>query len=229
MGLVKELPKLERPREKAARYGIETLSDSELLSILLNNGYQGYNAIQISTDILNKYNGLNNLSKIPVSEFKKNKGIKTAKAMILAAIFEIHNRLMIKSLENEETIVDEDYLAEKYYHALSGANQECFVVVIVNSKKQILFERILYRGTENMLTISFDDIYRILIEQQAKYYYLIHNHVQGDCSPSEYDLISTNSIVLQSKKHGKVMLDHLIISQNCYYSFSKKKKTTISC
>ena len=229
MGIVKNLPKLERPREKANRYGIESLSDSELLSILLNNGYKGSSVIEISTSLLNKYGGLKNLSEQSISELKNNKGIKEAKSIILAAIFEIHKRLNIKAIEAQENNVDEKYLVKKYQQTLLRCNQEIFIIVVVNSRNKILHEKILYKGTENMLTISFEDIYQTLVSNNGKNYYLIHNHLKGDSSPSQYDIIATKNIILQSKKYGKQLLDHLIISERDYYSFKKNEKTDISC
>ena len=228
MAVVKELPALERPREKANRYGIDVLSDAELLSILLAKGYQGNNAIQISSSLLNKYGGLNNLSEVPTKELKKNKGIKDAKALILAAIFEIHRRLLIKVKENEDVEVDVDFLVEKYYPVLSRCVQEILIVVLLNARHKISFETILYKGSGNMITINFDDIYHLLAVHEAKSYYIIHNHPSGDSAPSEQDVIATNNLFLQSKRVNINLIDHLIISRNDYYSFSKKKKTTIS-
>lgn len=228
MGVVKNLPKLERPREKAVRFGIESLSDNELLAILLNSGYQGNNAIELSTRLLTKYGGLNKLSQLSIPELKTNKGVKEAKALTLSAIFEIHSRLLVKSLEAEEHKVDEEYLAKKYSQILSRHNQEIFIIVVLNSRNKIIREQTLYKGTENTLTISFGDIYQLLLENHAKKYYLIHNHIQGDSSPSEYDIIATKNIILQSKKYRISLLDHLIIGEKDYYSFSKMKKTDIS-
>ena len=228
MAVVKELPALERPREKAHRYGLETLSDIELLAILLSKGYSGANAIEISSTLLNKYGGLKNLSEVSIAEFKTNKGIKDAKSLILGSIFEIHRRLITKSIQEEEQIANEDYLVKKYYPTLSRLNQEQFILVLLNYKHEIIYETTLYKGTENMINVSFNDIQRIIFTHNAKSYYLIHNHVSGDSEPSNYDVIATDNIAYKSNNIGIKLVDHLIIAQNDYYSFSKKKKTTIS-
>ena len=228
MAVVKELPPLERPREKANRYGIESLSDIELLSIVLAKGYQGSNAIDISSTLLNKYGGLLNLSKVPLKELKKNKGIKNVKALILSAMFEIHYRLLMKSKNNESSVVTNDYLVEKYHPILSRCNQEILIVVLLNARHKIIFEKILYRGSKNMISVNFDDIHYLLASYEAKSYYIIHNHIDGDSSPSEQDIIATNNIILQSKKIHIKLIDHLIIGENDYYSFEKKKKTAFS-
>lgn len=227
MAGVKDLPALDRPREKANRYGIENLSDTELLAILLGQGYQGSNAIELSTTLLNKYGGLNHLSEVSIKELKKNKGIKDAKALILATVFEIHYRLLSKAAENNNEINDW-YLIKKYHPILSRCNQENLILVLLTNKHKIVFEKYLYKGAENMISIAFDDIKKVLLEHEAKSYYILHNHTHGDSTPSSQDIIATNSIILQSKNIGIKLIDHLIISQNDYYSFSKKKKTAIS-
>ena len=229
MAVVKELPALDRPREKANRFGIESLSDAELLSILLGKGYQGNNAIQISSSLLNKYGGLNALSNVPTKELKKNKGIKDAKALILASIFEIHCRLLTKGVENEDSKINDEYLVEKYHPILSRCNQEFLIVVLLNSRNKIIFENTLYKGSVNMISINFEDIHHLLAVHEAKSYYIIHNHPKGDSTPSEQDKIATNNLFLQSKRLHIKLIDHLIIGHNDYYSFSKMKKTTISC
>ena len=227
MGIVKNLPKYDRPREKANRYGIETLSDIELLSILLSSGYTGANAIEISTKLLSKYGGLKNLSEVSVAELKTNKGIKDAKSIFLSAVFEIHQRLLSRN-DQEESLVSEEHLIKKYYPILSKLTQEQFIIVLLNHRQEIIYETILYKGTENMINISFNDIQRMVFSHNSKAFYLIHNHVNGDSEPSEHDIIATDNIALKSNNANIKLIDHLIIAENDYYSFSKKKKTVIS-
>ena len=229
MGVLKNLPALERPREKASRYGIDTLSDVELLSIILASGYQGSNVLEISSYLINKYGGLQKLSEQSLKELKKNKGIKDAKSLLLSAVFEIHYRLLLKNKKEENETITNDYLVEKYYPILSRCNQEILIVVLLNARHRIIFEKILYRGSKNMISVNFDDIRSLLERYEAKSYYVIHNHVEGDSTPSDEDIIVTNNIILQSKKMNIKLEDHLIISRNDYYSFSKVKKTNISC
>ena len=228
MASVKQLPKLDRPREKAERYGIENLSESELISIILSSGYLGASAIEISSTLLNKYGGLKKLSETSIVELKSNKGIKDAKSLVLSAVFEIHRRLITKMVQEETELPNEDYLIKKYHPILSRLNQEQFVLILLNYKREIIHETVLYKGTENMINVSFNDIQRLVISHNAKSYYLIHNHVTGSSDPSNNDIIATDTIAYKSNNLNIKLIDHLIIAQNDYYSFSKKKKTTIS-
>ena len=225
MGIVKSLPALERPREKAIRYGLETLSDHELLAALLGSGYKGENVIELSIHLLSKYGGLLNLSNIPFSELKNNKGIKNAKALNLSVIFELHRRLSFKKIEMNNDNIDTEYLYNKYLPVIGHSNQEQMVIVVLSRYKRIVHETILFKGDESSVHYSFDKIMREIDAYGGKYFYLIHNHPNGDCSPSETDLIGTSFLLRKSKEMKRPMLDHIIISENGYYSFRKMKKT----
>ena len=229
MGIIKSLPILDRPREKAIRYGLDNLSDIELLAVLIGNGYKGENVIELSTHLISKYAGLENLSNIQFSELKKNKGIKNTKALILAAVFEMHRRLSIKKLEAIDSIIDAEYLYNKYLPLIGESGQEQMVVVVLSRNKRIIHESILFKGDEKSIYYSFDKIADLVRSYGGKYYYLIHNHPSGDFDPSQQDKIGTQYLLMKSKKAGITLLDHIIISENGYYSFQKMKKTKISC
>ena len=131
MATIQELPRLDRPREKGLRYGINTLSDAELIAIIVGKGYHGENAKEIANNLLEKNNGLLGLSKCSQSDLMDYKGIKHAKALLFSVIFEIHNRLLIKELEENEEEVDSTYLYKKYRPIFSRENQENLALVTV--------------------------------------------------------------------------------------------------
>ena len=113
MANIKELPEYDRPREKALRYGVNSLSDSELLSLLLNKGYRGSNILEISTSLLSKYGGLVGLLNIPISELKKNKGIKNVGSLKIALIGEFYKRVSEKKSYIPNIKIDSEYLYNK--------------------------------------------------------------------------------------------------------------------
>ena len=224
MGNIKTLPELDRPREKALRYGLSVLSDVELLTILISHGYKGRSALEIASTLLSDHGGLYNLSKIPLSQLKKSKGIKDAKALNLAAIFELHNRLSIKNLEESERVTSSQYLYEKYKDKLLSTHQENLVLIILDRYRKIKHEKTLYVGTENNIIFSYKDIWREMLNFNGKYFYLVHNHPNGKSKPSKEDIIFTSEIFLQSKKLSFPMIDHIIIGEDGYYSFTENKK-----
>lgn len=223
-GTVKDLPKLDRPRERSIRYGVESLSEIELLALLITSGYKGVNAIEIAATLLTKFNGLYNLSKVNLNELTKIKGLKKARALNLLAAFEINKRLFLKKEEQNEEVVDSNYLFNKYKHEMLSTNQEKLVLVMLNNSRQIIHEKTLYIGTEDNLIFSYKDIWRELLNNHAKSFYLIHSHPGASSEPSYKDKIFTSEIFLESKRINIPMIDHLIIGVNGYHSFQNLKK-----
>ena len=229
MGTIRDLPTLERPRDKALRYGIESLSDGELLTIVIGSGYHGENASDLANKLISTYNGLEGLSFAPIHDVAKQKGIKSNKALLLAAIFEIHKRLNIKRVEKEGEMANSDYLYKKYSPQLADASQEVLILVLVNKRRNIIRESLLYKGTESDVVFSYKEMWRELFIHNAYGFYLIHNHPNNQANPSKKDVIFTGEIIRESQKIRIPMLDHLIIGDDGYYSFDKNKKISVSC
>ena len=225
MGTIKDLPILDRPREKALRYGINSLSDIELLTLIISKGYQGSSALEISSTLISKFNGLENLSKVSTKELTKVKGIKEAKALNLIAIFEFAKRISIKKAENSDQIeVTSDSLYTKYKY-LVDAHQENLILILLNHGKNVSFEKTIYIGTENNMIYSYKDIWREILNHHARYFYLIHNHPAQSSSPSKQDIIFTSELMVEAQRIGVPLIDHIIIGDDGYYSFLKQKKS----
>ena len=224
MGVIKNLPLLDRPREKAIRYGLSSLSDSELLAIFIGGGYKENNAIEISTHLLSKYGGLKGLGDISIHELKKNKGVKNVRSLNIAALYEIQRRLLTKDLELNEEKIDSLYLYNKYKVRVLDFKQEYLFLIILNSRKRIIYETNLSIGSQDSVLLSWSDIYRELVAHNGKCYYLIHNHTNGDFTPSKEDIVATKLIAFNSQRVGIPLLDHLIIASNGYYSFKENEK-----
>ncbi len=221
---IKNLPKLDRPREKALRYGVSKLSDAELLAVLIAKGYKGVSALELATTLICKFNGLHNLSKVTNKELEKIKGLKEAKSLNLTVAFEIHNRLLIKAQEEEEQVATSEYLYNKYKDQLLRSNQENLILIMLNSKGKIIHEKVMYIGTENNIIFSYHDIWRELLNYHAKSFYLIHSHPGNSSEPSYRDKVFTSELFIESNRINIPMVDHLIIGENGYYSFHKLKK-----
>ena len=223
MGTIQELPTLDRPREKALRYGLETLSDVELLSVILASGYQGENVNELASRLISTFHGLEGLSRVPLESLKEIKGIKEAKALTISSIFEIHKRLLIKEIEATDEEIDADYLYKKYWPSLKNQFQEVLILVIVNRRNRPIYECTLYKGTEDNVIFSYKDIWRELYIHQAHAFYLVHNHPSQEAEPSFKDRIFTDEIFKESERIKIPILDHIIVGQNGYYSFKKMK------
>ena len=225
MSKIDDLPTLDKPREKAARFGIETLSDEELLALIINVGTVGHSSLDIARDVLNDCHTLTALYNKPYQYFHSFKGLKRVNALKLAATIEIAKRMNEKTrlVYEEKAEVNSDSLYHRYALSLVGQAQENFVLVILNKNKQIIFEKILYKGDEDNMSVSPREIINLLVLHNGYYFYLIHNHPNNSLSPSDSDIMFTEKINKRAEKIGVKLLDHLIIGQTGYYSFLHSK------
>ena len=225
MGKINDLSALDKPREKAERFGIEKLTDEELLALIINVGTVGHSSLEIARDLLKDSGSLSNLLGRPHQYFQTFKGLKKVNALKLASVMEIARRIDEKRelLKEEKMEVNSDTLFRRYSLALMGQVQELFNIVILNKNKQIVYETTLYKGNDNNTFISIRDVVRLIILHNGYYYYLIHNHPNDSTNPSQADINFTMKIQAKTEKIGVKLIDHLIITKNGYYSFLHDK------
>lgn len=221
MAKIQDLCSLEKPREKAERFGIERLTDEELLALLINVGTVGKSALEIANEVLKEAKTLSDLLGKPYQYYLSFKGLNKVKAIKLTAAFEIAKRVGEKRylIHEQDSEITSDSLYRRYSISLAGLTQEHFILVILNKNKQIIFETTLYKGDDVCAVISSREILRLLSVHNGYYFYMIHNHPNGSLEPSESDLIFTKSIDEKAEKIGVKLLDHLIITDGDYYSF----------
>ena len=222
MAKFKELLPSERPREKAIYYGVESLHDYELLALILGSGNRQKDVIELSEFILKTYKNFANLALENYGGLSSIEGIKKSKTLLLLAIFEFHKRVL-KSIDSDDLKVRDAYsLYHKYYH-LTYEEQERLILLLVNSKKYIIKEIELYKGTSDSLNVSFKEIVSQVLSSKAPYFILIHNHPNGGALPSEMDLYVTNKIIQKSSGLDIMLIDHLIVAKEGYYSFQENE------
>lgn len=215
---IKDLPKETRPREKALQFGIETLSDSELLALLIGSGVKDLSAIEIANELLRTYHSMYSLANANFLSLKTQKGLNKIKTLNLLAVFEFHNRLNSPLYKKQEAIKNTEELYMRYTYIEDFTN-EVMILVMLNSKKNIIKEKFLYRGTEDSVNVSVKEILSEVLIANAKGFYIIHNHPGGDPTPSEQDVNTTNVLKDASIDMEIHFIDHLIIAKNGYYSF----------
>ena len=221
MSLIKDLPDSEKPREKAMKYGIKNLSNSELLALIIRNGYRSMSSIELSSKIIQKANGLCNLSKLSFNELKKIKGIKDAKALEIVACIELARRMTLMGVSETKQINNPVLLAKWLNHELGNKKQEMFLVVLLDSMCKFIDYRILFTGTIDKANIYPRDIIAYCIDNNAVNMILVHNHPSNNLIPSNADIDVTQKIILASEMVGIKVLDHLIVSNNDYFSFKE--------
>lgn len=221
MSRIHDLADIDKPRERAERFGIETLKDEELLALIINSGTVGHSALDIAKEIMEECRYLSGLLNKPIQYFHAFKGMKRANALKLSAVIEIIKRINEKQLivyENESEVTSES-LYRRYRLSIAEEPQEILAVVILNKNKQILNEKIIYRGNDNTIALNCRDILRQIIVNNGSYFYLIHNHPNGSIDPSDADKKFTAKIEEKAAHINAKMLDHIIISKEGYYSF----------
>ncbi len=211
------MSKSSRPREKALSLGLQSLSDVELLAIVLRSGYKGKSVIALSEEILNKYS-MSELSNISVDELTKIKGIKLAKALDLLACFELSKRSNLAISKKKNVISNPDSLHSFIKSEIGTLENEHFLVVCLNTKNAIIDYKILFIGTVDMAVVHPRDIFKFAIENNATSIICAHNHPSFDTTPSKQDLKITKILQETGDLVGIRLIDHLIVGGNKIYS-----------
>lgn len=215
---LKELPNLERPREKAFKYGFAKLSNSEVLALLLGSGTKGKSVIELSYEILNKFNGINNLKNINLNELTKIKGISNAKATKLLAAIELSKRLN-DNIEVGCKISNGLDVYNLIGDSIKYEKQENFILILLDTKSKLINYQTIYKGGLTYNLVHMRDIFREIVKYNAYKFICVHNHPTGDPTPSKSDVDTTKEIVRISKLMGIKFEDHIIIGDNCFFSF----------
>lgn len=221
---IKELPLEIRPREKALLHGIESLSDEELLAVIIGSGVKGASAIDISRNLLGTYLTLPSLANTNLFSLENIFGLSKIMSLKLLATFEFHNRLNSPFYQYQYSINNSQDIYSRYRY-LENSFQEVLAIIMLNKKKVIIKEKILYKGTNDNVSISAKEIYMELILSKCYYYVLIHNHPDGTPFPSDDDIYVTDMLEELTKTLNIKMLDHIIIYPGGYFSIKQNIKS----
>ncbi len=212
---IKDLPKIERPREKLEKYGPEKLSTAELLAILLRTGSKGVNVVELSHKILKKFIG-NGLATAPIKELKHTFGLGAAKACEIVACFELGRRLLHKKLASL-ILSPEDVWKEM--KDIRDSKKEHFVVFFLDARNQSIKREIISVGTLNANLVHPREVFEPAIIHVAAQMIIAHNHPSGNLEPSKEDREVTHRLREAGQLLGIEVLDHIIVSHSGYMSF----------
>ena len=223
---IKEIPLNERPRERLKQQGPTSLSDAELLAILLKSGTKSKNVKEISIELLREY-AISDFKDISLNKLIKVKGIGEVKAIELLAAIELGKRIYrptnkkLIQLENPKKI----FLAVK--NLFQDATQEHFYALYFNTKRQLISKKLLFIGTINESVVHPREIFKEAYRLSAAYIICLHNHPSNDTTPSHADINFTEQIIKTGQIQGIPIIDHLIIGQDNFYSFYEQKITNV--
>ncbi len=220
MYTIKDIPINERPRERLINYGSETLSNEELLAIIIKTGTKKISAKMLANNLLVAIGGIEKLKEINYEYLESIIGIGPAKACELLAAIELGKRINreVKSLKkikfNNSKVVYDYYSKE-----LDGVKQEHFYAIYLDNNKKIIKDKLLFVGTLNKSLVHPREIFKEACLISASSIICIHNHPSGNIIPSKEDIVLTNNLKNIGNLMGIPIVDHIIIGKNNYYSF----------
>lgn len=221
---IKDLPINDRPRERLINKGVQSLSDEELLSIVLKTGTKDVSAKVLAMELLKKIGTIQNLKNIGFHALTQIKGIGTAKACLILAIQELNRRMNIKQDKIVDVKITTPEVVYDYYKNIVNEYQEYFYCLYLDSNKKVLSEKLLFMGTVNESMVHPRDVFKEAYLVNATAIICVHNHPTGDVRPSKEDIIVTDQLNEIGYLMGIKLVDHVIVSKNKYYSFLENGK-----
>ena len=220
----KKIPDSDKPRERLYNYGSESLSNEELIAIILKTGNKKYSVKEVALNLLTEIGDINKLKDIGLPALTKISGIGMVKATELKAAIELGRRVYSDS-NNKKIKLNNALMVYDYFKNIIGdKKQEYFYVIYLDTKGNYLGKRCLFIGTINSSLVHPREIFKEAYLLSASGIICIHNHPSGDVSPSKEDIFMTMKIKEIGIIHGINLVDHIIISNNSYYSFNDNNK-----
>lgn len=217
---IKDISKENRPRDRFQKNGASSLSDAELLAVILQKGSKGENVIDMSNRLISKY-GLSKLSDLSLKELQEIKGIGPAKAMQIKALFEFNKRHNLSRLSNCSIKCAKDVF-EYASQRLQSNDKEQVIILHLDSKNRVIKDEVISIGTLNASIIHPREVFKSAIRESANSIILVHNHPSGDPAPSEEDKQITKRLNEAGKLLDIEILDHVIVGKDGYYSFKEQ-------
>ena len=219
--LIKDIPINERPRERLINFGVEYLSNEELLAIILKTGTKNFSVKILANNILKQIDNINDLKNINLEKLTKIKGIGKAKACEILASIELGKRINNKIGNiNQIKVLSSSSIYDYYKEKLIDKKQEYFYCVYLDTKNHIIKDKLLFIGTINESLVHPREIFKEAYLLSASSIICVHNHPSGNIEPSQNDIIMTKQLKDIGLLLGVKMLDHIIIGNNNYYSFN---------
>ena len=215
---IRDLPRVERPREKLMQYGPEKLSHAELLAIVLRSGRKGENVVELAGKILRSF-GVKELTELTFKDLKGFPGVGPAKACEIVACFELGKRLLkdkkVKIYLRPREVWEE-------MRDIRDHKKEHFVIFFLDSKNQEIRREIISIGSLNANLVHPREVFEPAVKNLAAHIILAHNHPSGDPEPSKDDLDITGRLTEAGRILGIEVLDHIIVARNGFLSFKER-------
>jgi DNA repair protein RadC len=218
---LKEMAPDERPRERLLTRGAASLTNGDLIAIILNTGTQGETVTALAQRLLSEYNGLLGLMKLDAVELAQIHGLGPAKAAKLKATLEIAARVVALGPDQRPQIGSPDDVVNLVGIEMAALEQEQLRVVLLDTKHRVLAIRTVYQGSVNQAQVRIAEVFREAVRHNAVALIAVHNHPSGDPTPSSADVTLTAELARAGDLLDVDVLDHLIIGRGRHSSLRR--------
>ncbi|MDD6223772.1 MAG: DNA repair protein RadC [bacterium] len=217
---MKDIPVSDRPRERFVQYGASSLSNEELLAIILKTGSKKKSAKEVALDLLKMAEGVEKLAEVSKEQLMTLEGIGLTKAIEILSAIELGKRIYTHPRDYHKLrFLNAEQIYDTTKHLFLGQKQECFYCFYLDSKNEILERKLLFMGTINRSLVHPREIFKYAYLSSASSIVCIHNHPSGDVAPSREDIRLTNALVEIGRINSIPVIDHIIVGRDTYYSF----------
>lgn len=219
---IKDLPISERPQERLIKLGPSSLTNSELLAIILRSGNRNEGVLELSSRIISEFGGLNGLLDATFEELTSVSGVKTAKATQVVALSEIFKRFRSVKSGNDYRITSPVDVSDLLMVQMRNLKNEILKVILLTTKNNVISVIDASVGSLNSSIVHPREVFKDAVRRSAAAIIIVHNHPSGDPTPSGEDITTTKRINEAGKILGINLLDHIIIGENRFISLKEE-------
>lgn len=220
---IMDLAEHERPRERLAHLGPQSLTNAELLAILLRVGVPGENAVQVGQRLLQTFGGISGLHRASFEEVCAQHGLAEAKTAQIKAAIELGRRMTVISPEDQPSINSPGDAANLVQYEMCALEQEELRVILLNTRNRVQKIETVYRGSLNSSQVRIGELFKDAIRRNAAAIIIVHNHPSGDPTPSPDDIAITRAVIEAGQLLDIQVLDHLVIGQGHFISLKERR------
>lgn len=220
--LLRENADTTRPYEKCLLYGAESLTDAQLLAVIIRTGTKSKSCLVLAEEVLKLRSGREDilgLMNLTIPELMTIPGIGQVKAIQLKCVGELTKRIATRRAESSLSFSDPETIADYYMERLRHEEKENLFCLMLDTKFKLLGEERISTGTVDFAVVSVRDLFLAAMRHRAVQIILVHNHPSGDPQPSEADINITRKVFQAGEMMGIRLLDHIVVGDRCYVSF----------
>ena len=221
--LLEDLPKTTRPREKLLAMGSHTLTDAELLAVMLGTGLPGQNVLQLAHSLLEDFHGLAGLLQASSADLRAAKGLGgSARRAQLLAVLELSRRVLLQKMRKRDVMNNPETVKQFLQLQMGAYPQEVFAVVFMDAQYRLLSFQEMFKGTLNQTSVYPREVVKLALDQGAAAVILAHNHPSGDVRPSAADSTLTRTLQTALSMVDVKVLDHIIVGPGIHWSMAER-------